>query len=179
MLNDKYYNKRKLIKRFIFFFNEGICLLLLYKARNLYIISLKGCDGDEYSCLRNIQYINDGINYCILSSLYFLLYLFLIQFKFCSFYQIILFILIIFEFCLRDHGNNFKNHGMLNLVGFFVILIVGEIFINWDLGINGTKIDNDNSLYSCKINIPKFRCLIDIIGPFMEKNWISYYNHRL
>jgi hypothetical protein len=201
-------NKRK-INQILIYFKEFLGIFIIYWARYLYIKSLKGCNGDEHSCLRNMQYINDGINYCINSSLFFLLFIFLLQFKFFSFYQFILFIIISFELIIRDRGNDFKNHGILNLSALFLILIFGEIIIiimlvyihiiknkkikiimmliiiisfiaifsnvknkyncvNWNKGINNTVIDNDNPIYPCKINIPKKRCLIDILGAFLD-----------
>lgn len=121
-------NKRK-INQILIYFKEFLGIFIIYRARYLYIKSLKGCNGDEHSCLRNMQYINEGINYCINSSLFFLLFIFLLQFKFFSFYQFILFIIIAFELIIRDRGNDFKNHGILNLSALFLILIFGEIII--------------------------------------------------
>ena len=201
-------NKRK-INQIIIYFKEILGIFIIYRARYFYIKSLKGCNGDEYSCLSNMQYINDGINYCIKSSLIFLFFIFLLQFKLFSFYQFILFIIIAFELIIRDRGNDFKNHGILNLSALFLILTFGEIIIiimlvyihiiknkkikiivilfitmsfiaifsnvknkyncvNWNKGINNTIIDNDNPIYPCKIRIPKKRCLIDILGIFMD-----------
>lgn len=117
-----YYKYYYLIKQFF-------CLFIIYQARYIYIKSLKGCNGDEFSCLRDIQYIIDGINYCIISSLLLLLYFFLIQIKFCSFYHLFIFISVLIELALKDHGNSFSNHGILNLCALFLILFIGEIFI--------------------------------------------------
>ena len=39
---------------------------------------------------------------------------------------------------------------------------------NWDRSLNNTYIDNNSAIFPCKINIPKYRCLIDILGPFMD-----------
>lgn len=201
-------NKRK-INQIIIYFKEILGIFIIYKARYFYIKSLKGCNGNEHSCLINMKYINDGINYCIKSSLIFLFFIFLLQFKLFSFYQFILFIIIAFELIIRDRGNDFKNHGILNLSALFLILGFGEIIIiimlvyihiiknkkikiivilfitmsfiaifsnvknkyncvNWNKGINNTIIDNDNPIYPCKIRIPKKRCLIDILGTFLD-----------
>ena len=39
---------------------------------------------------------------------------------------------------------------------------------DWDKSLNNTYINNDPSLYLCKINIPKNKCLISIIGPLFD-----------
>ena len=109
----------------------NICtLILLLRGRYLYIKSLNGCDGNEFSCLNiGINYIIDDIYYCIKSCIYFLLVLFLIQLKLCSFYNFLLFIFIIVELILKDHGDTFNKHGILNLEALFIILLLGEIII--------------------------------------------------
>ena len=198
-----------ILKKKLFLIREIIGLIILLIARFFYIKSLKGCNGDEFSCLGNIQYIIDDINYCLISSFFFLLFLLIIQLKICNIFQIKIFIAILLELSIKDIGNDFNNHGILNLSALLLILFVGEIILiiifiyiyliknvklrfiyiltyilviilyfiniknkyyclNWDVGINGTKIDNENSIYPCKINIPKKNCLIDIIGPFMD-----------
>lgn len=210
--NDIFNNKKKvkniLINHSIKSFFNLLTLVVIYIGRNLYINSLKGCNGNEFSCLINIQYIYDGINYCIFSSVLFLFVLFLVQLKISSSFHILILIFIIIEFIIRDHGNDFKNHGILNFYSLLGILFFGEIFIiiilfyikliknkkinlfilsfilpllliyynfgnkyfckNWDLGINGTSIDNNKAIYSCIMNIPRNKCLIDILGPFMD-----------
>ena len=49
--------------------------------------------------------------------------------NFCSKYYIILIFAIFAEFIIRDHDSTFLNHGILNLLGFFVIIFFGEIII--------------------------------------------------
>lgn len=39
---------------------------------------------------------------------------------------------------------------------------------DWDKSLNNSYINNDPSLYPCKIQIPKNKCLISIIGPFFD-----------
>ena len=190
-----------------------IGLFILFIARKYYISSLLGCNGDEGKCVlnNNLKYILDDIYYCTQSIIYFLTFLFLIQANICSKYQLIIFLLIIFELIYKDHGDDFLHHGILNLSALFILLILGEIIIlifiliiqlikkkkylklfilcflfillsifffikhienyyckDWDRGLNGTYINNDESLYSCSINIPKKKCLIDIISPFLD-----------
>ena len=135
--NEKYYkvkinniNKiKKKYKRFLKYFKEIIILIIIYIGRYLYIKSLIGCNGDEFSCLHNIKFIYEGINYCIKSSLLFLIVLFLIQLKITNYYNIIIVFIIFIEFIFKDRGSSFNHHGALNLLGFFVILITGELII--------------------------------------------------
>ena len=211
-------NNKKYFKKLINLFKSKylinfICLCILYFGKYFYIKSLNGCDGEEFKCMNiNLQYIIDDINYCLLSGFCFLFCLFLIQMKYCSIYQLFIFVLIIIYLILKDHGDSIKNHGLLNLEALFLILLFGEIIIlililiivnikkkryisvilvlvtvflifyflfdflykdkyyckNWDIGLNNTHILNDKSIYPCSIEIPKKKCLISIIGPFLD-----------
>ena len=208
-------NKIPLIKLFL----NILVLIYLLIGRYLYLLSLKGCNKSEYECLFDIQYIIDDINYCVRSTFYFTFVLFLIQINLCSKLYIILIFASFGEFILRDHDNNFLNHGILNLLGFFVILFIAEIIIliivlfrylykyknkipfitsvisfsiatsififkhknnffckDWDKGLNNTFIDNNSSKYRCKIKIPKTKCLINIIRPFLDASKITAIN---
>jgi hypothetical protein len=51
---------------------------------------------------------------------------------------------------------------------FFIKHIENYYCKDWSKGLNGTYINNDESKYSCSINIPKEKCLIDIISPFLD-----------
>ena len=60
---------------------------------------------------------------------------------------------------------------------FLIIISIAYLYVdvkdkyfckNWGKGINGTFINNDESLYSCSIKIPKKKCLIDILSPFLD-----------
>ena len=108
-----------------------LSLVFLFVGRNLYIKSLKGCDGDEFKCILNtdMKYILDDIYYCTHSVIYFLCFLFLFHLKLCSFYQIFVFLLIILELIHKDTGDSFLHHGILNLSAFFILMILGELFI--------------------------------------------------
>jgi hypothetical protein len=173
--------------------------------------SLKGCSKSEFECLNDLQLIKDGINNCLNSIVYFIFVLFLIQLKICSSYILIILIIIYIELIIRDHGENFLNHGKLNLFALFSLTIIGEIIIlfivlykhlfkkkklfliclisilflitsiiiilknkedyyckDWDKGLNNSYINNDPSIYPCKINIPKDKCLISILGPLFD-----------
>ena len=57
-----------------------LAFVFLIIARNLYIKSLLGCDGEEFKCIinSNLNYILDDIYYCTHSVLYFLYFLILI-----------------------------------------------------------------------------------------------------
>ena len=188
-----------------------ISILYLIFGRFLYISSLKGCSKSEFDCLNDLQLIQDDINNCLNSIVYFTFVLFLIQLKICSSYILIILVIIYIELLIRDHGENFLNHGKLNLFALFSLTMIGEIFIlfivlykylfkkkkifliclisilifiqsikiiikskedyyckDWDKGLNNSYINNDPIIYPCKINIPKDKCLISILGPLFD-----------
>ena len=190
-----------------------LSLVFLFVGRNLYIKSLLGCNGEEFKCIinSNMKYILDDIYYCTHSVIYFLCFLFLFHLKLCSFYQIFVFLLIILELIHKDTGDSFLHHGILNLSAFFILMILGELFIliiililnlyknkkytqliqlliimkllsvliyinsihkyfckDWAKGLNDTFIQNDENIYSCAINIPHEKCLIDIFSPILD-----------
>ena len=194
------------------FFN-ALAFIFLLIARNFYIKSLLGCDGNEFKCIINssMKYILDDIYYCTHSVLYFLLFLFIFHLKLCSFYQLFIFALIILELIVKDNGDSFLHHGILNLFSLFFLIILGELlifviilFINlfknkkyfhliqsiiilsllyiliyinnrhkyyckdWSKGLNDSYIDNNETIYSCSINIPREKCLIDIFSPIFD-----------
>ena len=195
--------------------------MFLIIARNLYIKSLTGCDGEEFKCVinNNLKYILDDIYYCTHSVLYFLYFLFIFHLKLCSFYQIFIFLLIILELILKDNGDSFLHHGFLNLSALFILLFLGELFIfililiiylfkknkffrltrllvvlnlifisiyfnnkhkyyckDWSKGLNETYIDNNKTIYSCSINIPKKKCLIDIFSKILDFSHLLHIN---
>ena len=188
-------------------------LIFLFIARNFYIKSLIGCDGEEFKCIlnSNMKYILDDIYYCTHSAFYFLFFLLIFHLKLCSFYLLFFFILIILELIKKDTGDSFLHHGILNISALFVLLFLGEIFIliiillinlckikkysllmqllvvidllsiliyinskhkyfckDWAKGLNGSYILNDKTKYSCSINIPHEKCLIDIFSPILD-----------
>ena len=112
------------------FFNV-LAFILLLIARRFYIKSLLGCNGNEFKCIINssMKYILDDIYYCTHSVLYFLFFLFIFHLKLCSFYQLFIFVIIIFELIVKDNGDSFLHHGILNLFGLFFLLILGELLI--------------------------------------------------
>ena len=138
-LNDEklaknYFLKEKRPFTFSYLFyivSNFLAFIFLLLGRNFYIKSLLGCDGDEFKCIirHKLDYIFDDIYYCILSAFYFLIFLFILQLKLCSFYQLFIFILIILELIYRDSGDSFLHHGILNLSGLFVFVIFGEFLI--------------------------------------------------
>ena len=201
-------NFKIIFKKFIINF---IVILFLLIGRQLYIRSLQGCSKTEFECLHNLKLIKDGINNCLNSTVYFIFALFLIHMKICSFYILVILIIIYIELIIKDHGENFLNHGKLNLFALFSLTFIGEIVIllivlykylftkkkfslicfisllfllksiniiiknkedyyckDWDKGLNNSYINNDPSLYPCKIKIPKNKCLISIIGPLFD-----------
>lgn len=66
---------------------------------------------------------------CIKSSIVFIIILFLIQIHFSKSYNLIIIGVFFTEFLFKDRGSTFLNHGILNLFGFFIIIIFGEILI--------------------------------------------------
>ena len=196
-------------RNIISLFKELLGLSFLLIGRSFYIKSLKGCDGDEFKCVViNIKYIFDDIHYCLRAIFYFWCFLLFFYFKIISKYQIIIFFFIIFELLLKDTGDSFLHHGILNFIALLVILSLGEILIllfifiiniknkkisflifiililhsliffnnnkdkyfckNWDRGLNGSFISNNETLYPCSIIIPKNKCLIDILSPIFD-----------
>lgn len=115
-----------IFKKFIF---NCIVILYLIIGRILYIRSLKGCSKSEFECLHNLELIKNGINNCLNSTVYFIIVLFLIHMKICSFFISIIIIIIYIELIIRDHGENFLNHGKLNLFALFSLTFIGEILI--------------------------------------------------
>ena len=127
--NDKFKNNSIFNKRFKKAIINFIVILYLIIGRILYIRSLKGCNKSEFDCLKNLKLIKDGINNCINSTVYFIFVLFFIHMRICSFLILIILILIYIELIIRDNGENFLNHGKLNLFALFSLTFIGEIVI--------------------------------------------------
>ena len=64
---------------------------------------------------------------------------------------------------------------------FLILLILAYIYLaiyinnkdkyyckDWDKSLNNTYINNNKSIYSCSVNIPKEKCLIDIFSPVLD-----------
>jgi len=215
---SKNYLKLSLLFKVVF---NILAFVFLIIARNLYIKSLLGCNGDEFKCVINsdMKYILDDIYYCTHSVLYFLYFLFIFHLKLCSFYQLFIFLLIILELIFKDTGDSFLHHGFLNLSALFILLFLGELFIfililfinlfkkhkyfhltqlivatnlifiliyfdnrhkyfckDWAKGLNETYIDNNKTIYSCSINIPQEKCLIDIFSRILDLSNILRIN---
>ena len=117
-------------KKILSKFKELISLTILLIGRANYIKSLEGCLGDEFQCVvKNIQIIFNAIHYCLKSIFYFLIFLSLLQFKFCSKYLLIIFFFIILELFLRDHEESLSHHGFVNFLTLCLFLFLGEIII--------------------------------------------------
>ena len=83
-------------------------------------------------------------------------------------------IIIIVLFC--------KLYKYKNKIPFIISIIIFAIFSfiivfknkdnffceDWDKGLNNTYIDNNISKYPCKMKIPKSKCLINIVRPFLD-----------
>lgn len=163
--------KNNLYPYFLNFSFNIFALILLYIGTKSYLKSLKGCKGEEFSCISiRIQWIYDDIHFCLLSAFYYFCFLFLIQLKLCSFYQLLLFFFIIILLIIKDHGDSFLNHGIMNFISLSVFLIVGEIIIlTLILVINLIKKKKYNLLFSLLIGI------IIIFAVFYIKNKDKYY----
>ena len=126
----KYKNNKKkyLLKNLFKYINNIFALILIFLGRNFYIKSLKGCYGDEYTCIKfGLKYIYDDIYYCLKSCFIFWIFLFLIHFKLCSFYTFIIFIFIMLELILKDHGQSLQNHRLLNFEALLLFLFFRRI----------------------------------------------------
>jgi hypothetical protein len=124
-INYKYLHikreKKKHIKNFI-------GLVLLFIGRYLYVKSLNGCYGDEYTCVNfGIKKIIEDIYYCIAASFIFMIFLFLLHLKLYSSKYIIIFFIVIIQLIYKDHGESYQNHGLLNFEALTVFLLIGEI----------------------------------------------------
>ena len=116
-------NLSKTNLKIFFIIRELTGIILLLCGRKYYIKSLEGCDGDEFKCIViKIRFIFDDIRYCFKSILYFILFLVFIHLKIYSKYQIIIFIIIIFEIVLKDRGDSFLHHGFFNILLFILII---------------------------------------------------------
>lgn len=200
-------------KNIVYIFINVVAFFFLIIAKKLYIKSLKGCNGNEFTCIinSNLQYILDDIYYCTHSVLFFLGFLFLYQLKLCYKWQILIFILIILQLIYIDRGDSFNHHGILNIISLMFLLFIGEILIlilililyniqkgkyskslliiiiitylfitiyiknkdnyyckDWDKSLNNSYISNDENIYSCAINIPEKKCLINILSPILD-----------
>ena len=74
---------------------------------------------------------------------------------------------------------NIKKNKYAN--SFLILLILAYIYLaiyinnkdkyyckDWDKSLNNTYINNNKSIYSCSVNIPKEKCLIDIFSPLLD-----------
>ena len=70
-----------------------------------------------------------------------------------------------------------KKYFLISFIALFFLIISIIITIknkdeyyckDWDKGLNNTYINNDPSLYPCKINIPNEKCFISILGSLLD-----------
>ena len=84
---------------------------------------------------------------------------------------IILIFILIIKFIKKKQYINLFIFSFIIIVSsflFFIKHIENYYCKNWALGLNGTLIDNNKTIYSCSIKIPSNKCLIDIISPFLD-----------
>ena len=83
--------------------------------------------------------------------------------------------------------NNLKkqNYSISCLITIIIIYIFITIYIkkkeqyyckDWDKSLNNSFISNNRSIYSCSINIPKEKCLIEIFSPILDFSRILNIN---
>ena len=86
--------------------------------------------------------------------------------------EIIIFFIVLYKYLFKK-----KKLFLIFLISFLFLIKSIKIIINnkedyyckdWDKGLNNSYINNDQSIYPCKINIPKDRCLINILGPLFD-----------
>ena len=78
----------------------------------------------------------------------------------------------------REYYPLIKFFMITNLLNIFIYLnIKDKYFCNdWAKGLNDTYINNDKTIYSCSINIPTKKCLIDIFSPIFDYNKLMNIN---
>ena len=86
--------------------------------------------------------------------------------------EIIIFFIVLYKYLFKK-----KKLFLIFLISFLFLIKSIKIIINnkedyyckdWDKGLNNSYINNDPSIYPCKINIPEDRCLINILGPLFD-----------
>ena len=67
----------------------------------------------------------------------------------------------------------------------FILILFILIYFNnkhkyyckdWSKGLNETYIDNNKTIYSCSINIPQEKCLIDIFSKILDLSHLLHIN---
>ena len=91
---------------------------------------------------------------------------------------IILIIIMLINYIKRKKYKTLRNIILVFIMIFTYIYIkIKDKYYckNWDKGLNNTHINNNVSIYSCSINIPKEKCLIDIFSPLLD---FSRFAHK-
>ena len=112
-------------------FTEITICFLSFISYLLYYLSLGGCDGTQTECLKNsnIAYYYLLVNYCFLSAGFISLIFFLIIMKRVSKYHLIHIVIVYTILFLSDTGATLMNHGIYNIIGFFIFLIGYILFL--------------------------------------------------
>jgi len=85
-------------------------------------------------------------------------------------------LLILIIICIINIINK-RKYVLISVILFGALLFFIYVYImikdkyyckNWDLSLNNTLIINDKSKYPCSISIPKKKCLISILSPFLD-----------
>ena len=86
--------------------------------------------------------------------------------------EIVILLIVFYKYLFKK-----KKFFLISLISlFFFIELINIVIKNkndyyckdWDKSLNNSYINNDPSLYPCKINIPKNKCLINILGPLFD-----------
>ena len=86
--------------------------------------------------------------------------------------EILILIMLLYKYLFKK-----KKYFISFLITLFFFIIILIIILknkdnyyckDWDKGLNNTYINNDKSIYPCKIKIPKKHCLMGVIGPFID-----------
>lgn len=86
--------------------------------------------------------------------------------------EIVILLIVFYKYLFKN-----KNLFLISLISLFFFIESINIVIknkndyyckDWDKSLNNSYINNDPSLYPCKINIPKNKCLINVIGPLLD-----------
>ena len=91
---------------------------------------------------------------------------------------ILIFILIVINIKKRKYSNSLLIIIIINYLYITIYIKNKDNYFckNWDKSLNNTYISNNKTKYSCAINIPKKKCLINIFSPLLDLSRILKIN---
>ena len=116
-------------EKIIMIIKEVILFLIILISAILYKISLRVPEQEEKDFDMDIVFFMGLLYDCILSSILVTIALFLIEFKICKIYQLILIITIYLLYFITNTGENLDSHGTYNTIVFLIGIIIGQIAI--------------------------------------------------